>query len=478
MRQLYDSFRAEGMQVLAPNLGLLLKDVVRKLPPDADDVREETQSPPATTDKGSAAGGPVAPGRGALLTPLDVMDSDTALSAFSTPPTYPDAAQQPPETAAFSFAESLELSPPVGSRHDSTTTPSPLSILLGPAPASYAYQELSFGRRYQRAVLEGSLWMLTLKNPPPDRFAAIFGFCLLFETREAITSRMSRSLLKSRQVTMDNWDFPFTHLGGSGLFYPDSSTGVSANGELPVGNQGLRQPYKHSHESGFSMGPFNAQVEAARDKWVDPQMRIMSRGFEGEFFDANEVEMYLRERGVLIPPYASYVEAEISPQELSENSNVFSSSSDGQSFQDDQMILPNYKLSATAISTPPSSSLDVTSADSLDHSLNMSPETQPGSNPGSQGYTEEEMDFAQFMNAFNSQPEPAKRQPEGPKEKIKVTVDVDRLIRGKPSQWSFKVVCMANGMIEITQRTICLGRSSGVRPSDINKALKVAAGLV
>ncbi|KAM5350563.1 hypothetical protein ACJ41O_007068 [Fusarium nematophilum] len=193
--------------------------------------------------------------------------------------------------------------------------PAPVPSL--PSPDSYAAQERTFGRRLQRATVEAGLRLVSMANPPPHRYAAVFGFCLLFEPREAIIHRLTMVLSMSRRETLNNWKYPFTNLGGAGTFFSNHGEnrvqhGIdSMSNELPLGNQGLPEPLKPSEMTGFSMGPFNSETETARDDRIDHRMRMIYKGFEGDFFDADEVETYLRQRGIIIPENADFVDAEI-----------------------------------------------------------------------------------------------------------------------------------------------------------------------
>lgn len=197
-----------------------------------------------------------------------------------------------------------------------------------PSPPSYSSQERSFGRRLQRAALEAGLRLVSMANPPPLRYAQVFGFCLLFEPRESIIRRMSSTLARVSQESLFVWRYPFTNLGGSGTFFPDhensgsySSTGANGSG-LHLGNQGLAQPMKPSEMTGFSMGPFGPDVETTRGDRIDERMRMMYKGFEGDFFDADEAETYLRQKGIVIPANVDFIDAEIDIGSLEESPDL------------------------------------------------------------------------------------------------------------------------------------------------------------
>lgn len=195
--------------------------------------------------------------------------------------TYEIITQPTPENASFPFG-----------------TPSfsfPLASL--PPPTTYTPHESTFGRRLHRFATERALYLISMPDPPPARFHRVFGFCLLLETREAIHARTRRTVHKSIQESLAYWPYPFHHLGGAGAHQFDAGS----DGGVRYGNQGTVDVMKPAQTNGgFGAGPFTAGVGATREL-LDGEMRMGVEGFGGEFFDPEEVELYLRIRGVVIP---------------------------------------------------------------------------------------------------------------------------------------------------------------------------------
>jgi hypothetical protein len=178
-----------------------------------------------------------------------------------------------------------------------------------PNPRSYAAQELTFGRRYHRASQEAAFLLASMRHAPPTWYRKVFGFCMHFETREEISSRLGEALRKSRETTLNNWRFPFTNVGGAGTFFPDQGYGSF---DLPIGNRSLEhEAYRPSEMSGFSMGPFGPSIEQIRDLRLNPQLRIIDPEYDGDFFDSDEIEICLRGYGVTIPSGKDFVTAHI-----------------------------------------------------------------------------------------------------------------------------------------------------------------------
>jgi hypothetical protein len=172
-----------------------------------------------------------------------------------------------------------------------------------PLPNSYNYHELSFARRIQRGAAENAFKLVTLENPPAERFNRVFGFCLLYETKESIKARLENVLGKTTKESLSNWRAPFVHVGGAGTYYPMQDSDITGD---------LMPKFR----TGYSMGPFTPSISQADQAVQD--MRCNVPGFEGEFFDPNDVEGYLRGRGVDIPPAADFVTAEIDLSALGE----------------------------------------------------------------------------------------------------------------------------------------------------------------
>jgi hypothetical protein len=212
-----------------------------------------------------------------------------------------------PTLATTSFYPGLDFfnAPLPGVSHASTLQP----------PRSYAATELTFGRRLHRASQESGSLLASMQNPPPLLYMKTFGFCLHFETRQEIAKRMKVAATQARDKTLNDWRYPFTNLGGAGLFYPElnayGADGTDSSTGLPIGNRSLSEAFKPADLTGLSMGPFSAEVEAVRDLRLNSEFRILEPAFQGDFFDSDEIEICLRSYGVTIPPSKDFVTAHI-----------------------------------------------------------------------------------------------------------------------------------------------------------------------
>ncbi|TGO82187.1 hypothetical protein BPOR_0896g00040 [Botrytis porri] len=176
-----------------------------------------------------------------------------------------------------------------------------------PLPTTHSYFELSFARRVHRATMEEGYKLLTMPNPPHRLFEKVFGYCLKYETKQECVARFKRVLNTSSKESLQEWRYPLVHLGGSGTYYPNQD---------PDTDNELMPKFR----TGFSMGPFPTAFTPLLEN-INSDMKCTLPGFEGEFFDSNDVEGYLRGHGFDLHPGADYITGQI---ELEVSSDVHS----------------------------------------------------------------------------------------------------------------------------------------------------------
>ncbi|KAK0643980.1 hypothetical protein B0T16DRAFT_332013 [Cercophora newfieldiana] len=358
----------------------------------------------------------------------------------------------------------------------SNPSPSPYNTL--PLPRTYTSQEATFGRRLQRFACERALVLISMPNPPPERFSRVFGFSLLVETKEDIHRRLRGIVDRNMQENLFNWQYPFYNLGGAGTHF-----GTDSVGGQRAGNQGTIDVLKPQNSAGFATGPFRSGISDVQNSTLDKDMRVDFPGFRGDFFDCDEVELYLRQRGVTIPPGADHITIEIDPSGFSTNSisaTTLYPSPPSNSYSSDNSRSTN----TLGLLSPPASgagSSSLSPASSVDGAPTTVPSTQPPStSPWMLGSANSLVDpllsgiFSQStgssyigMTATSSAPDFANLESTGvfgytssasaPRRRETVMVDVNLLIT------------------KMTEFASCLGRSPGFRPADINTAFWKAA---
>ncbi|KAL8284567.1 hypothetical protein RB600_009131 [Gaeumannomyces tritici] len=237
------------------------------------------------------------------------------------------------DNASFPLTEDQIFSIMGGGTTAAAPSPLPHPALPSP-PRTYAASESTFGRRLQRFAVERALSLISMPNPPPLRLVRVFGFCLPFESADDIRRRLSSALSRPQGQSMFYWQYPFHHLGGAGSHFPPGTvsstpTDPARFGAAPtvdtrtqqqqqqqqrsfaVGNQGTADVMRPRNGAGFGMGPFTQPVSESGSSHLDARQRIKVPGFEGDFYDSDEVELWLRRRGVDIAPAQDYVTTEV-----------------------------------------------------------------------------------------------------------------------------------------------------------------------
>lgn len=190
---------------------------------------------------------------GHVVTAITTTTSQAAPVSLS----YEVVAQATPDNASFPFSSNFDVQN-IGTF---IQTAAPYNTL--PLSASYAFHEQTFGRRLQRRTSERGLVLASMANPPPERYAAVFGFSLLFHSREEIVKQLAAQL---------------------------------SNMEMPYQTQQQQQ-----------RGPHEERIEQ--------KIRLVF-GYEKEFLNSDEIELYLSRLGIHIPQQAEYIEAEVDMNEL------------------------------------------------------------------------------------------------------------------------------------------------------------------
>ncbi|KAL7941213.1 hypothetical protein V8C42DRAFT_198602 [Trichoderma barbatum] len=361
---------------------------------------------------------------------------------------YEVIAQATPNNASFPFFTSIEATssqPQSGSYlGNSITNPSPYPRLSPPAP--FGFHERTFSKRLQRTTLERGLRLATMKNPPPEQYATVFGFCLLFESRESIIRRLAAGLKKAQSEVLD-WKLSAS-TDQFGFWDGNFSPTVSDD----LGQALLSLGKSNSAFSGLTSA-FNQQSAAGSDDRTEQRIRMICQNFEGEFFTADEVEMFLRKLGVAIPPNVDYLETELDLNDLqaADEANTkshFASiglSPGSSALGNGSGIHSNmWQMNASSMGEFGSSLRGDSSEGQSNRMTEFSGESDP--HGGLVAFMNNH-DFGHMWSTGSSWP------------KTKVSLDVRRLIE------------------ELVGRSVCLGRVPGVRPKDVIKAVRIAAGL-
>jgi hypothetical protein len=334
LANLYDAFLAEGLGSLAPDLTIRLKSLVEQsmttLERDTPEGTHRSESSGLESQVSTTAASE--PPYGATQSDLvngPLLEQEGSL--YSASSTSQDITARMRESTAYMSQGILGRSGFATYKGGDPLAPMPMFFDCIGWTASYAFREKTFGRRMQRAALEAATEMCNQEYPDPDCYTAVFGFCLLWESKDEIRTRILRLVQRPASETLDDWSFPFASLGGTGQLskmvsldkVPAGAPGQQ--GFLPIGNYGTLHSTetKDTFQPKPFMGPFSPSVESARDTYLDQQMHMLFPDFEGHFYDPNDTELYLRLRGIVIPEQVDFVTAEINLDDFSLNDADF-----------------------------------------------------------------------------------------------------------------------------------------------------------
>ncbi|KAF2429463.1 hypothetical protein EJ08DRAFT_680003 [Tothia fuscella] len=185
---------------------------------------------------------------------------------------------------------------------------SPTKSRTLPPPYTYSFQETTFARRLQRAAVERGFHLLSTAEVRPQAFNRVFRLSLLYHTRDTLLNKFRFALTRTASEPMETLQTPFIHLGNAGFHY---NTGRIKNGYI------------------VKPGPLGRQVrlESADSPGVNVDIDLDMTEYDGEWFDANDVEGYLEEKGITIDPQSTFAEANIELEGPQPPEQVFSPTS-------------------------------------------------------------------------------------------------------------------------------------------------------
>ncbi|KAI1080011.1 hypothetical protein F5B20DRAFT_148004 [Whalleya microplaca] len=484
---LFDFASSRGLLAEAPEFGQQLQrlQALIKQTEDDDSLKGDTADPEGPSDDGRqtqpaevtdtspaasgstesrvdqpqhAWGGLMGSHEPAIQQELSNSTSYIHFAASSRPAQYEVIAAPTHDNA--SFAQDMSFDANFMNPVPSNWATHPWNFLSG--ARSMAFNEWAFARRLHRETTEKALTLISMPNPPPSKMTSVFGFVMLFETVDQIRARTRATLDRIRDDPLNYWEYPFHRLGGSGTHF-------SA--------QGHRNPLEglSAYQStGYATGPFNERTTRVRDTLLGASQYINMDGWEGTWFDSGEVEMYLAQNGVVIPPTADFHTVEIQPGAFSDMQSEFQQVQLLQSIPPYATMNPNADLPLDPqISAPVPPSMGAASfTSSASSTHNITTATSAPENPwipvsaplpfmGATHTTDGGMpsfpafDHTATMGFPNSSSYPyppyGHIEPPAPNTK-KVVLDVSAFITG------------------LISHATCLGRSPAFRPRDIGKA--------
>lgn len=164
---------------------------------------------------------------------------------------------------------------------------------------TYSFEEVTFARRLTRATLESGFLLLCNSDVHPAVLNYIFKLSLPYLTLAEIRTRFKEILARGVTEDLDWYATPFLHLGGAGTHYQRRDA------------QGTPIPLKNTWTI-RQIGPLGKRMirmESVADGQIQDLEGIDLVGFEGEWFDAYDVQGYLEEQWrCRIDPKSSFAE--------------------------------------------------------------------------------------------------------------------------------------------------------------------------
>lgn len=402
-----------------------------------------------------------------------------------------------------SFPQSVAYGQHNGFTHPAwMPVPVPWSSL--PHPQTYAFQEMTFGRRLQRTAIQRAAQLITMKHPPPDKLTRVFGFARLFETYEEIKERTLACVGLTIDDDLSNWKYPFHTLGGAGTHFPDLHTRapeVRTDGRVSPPSHTSQHSMRPREIAPFTVGPFDMRTNKIREHLVGLGTQINLPGWDGVFWDPDEVDYYLLQNGVSIPALADHwvveledgmfggtLETPTQPHTQAVSNGLSSASSAGV-----QSTTATLRPASTA-----STSTNISKSDTHTQEMWQSQQRSTGAGILAHAFTQAATDPA--LTAFkegiptsfadspliplpsnNNDPSLLRSgaayhgisnlgQPAVPQKRT-WRIDVEKLLDGTylhrrtHGPWS-----KTNPLVELISKATCLGRTPGFKPKDVDAA--------
>lgn len=170
-------------------------------------------------------------------------------------------------------------------------------------PYTYSFQETTFSRRLHRLSLERAFRNLTTPSIDPEYIQRAFRFTFCFSNKKSMLIRFQELLKRKAGESLENWNVPFFRVGGAGTHFP----------RRDEAGRPIYPPNMHSPASVFRPLKW-LEIETPRAENTTEKM-LEAIGYGGEWFDAHDVEEYLKSKGIHLDGTSSFVE--IDPSSIS-----------------------------------------------------------------------------------------------------------------------------------------------------------------
>lgn len=161
-------------------------------------------------------------------------------------------------------------------------------------PSSYSFHETSFTRRLMRSSLEAAY--MTLLNPKPQDIDRLCTYAFCFLQKPKLMAYFKDVMARTTRENLEVWSVPSYHVGNAGLHYPRD--GIDASSSPPAW---------WAQAAPIGPSPPRRGLTPVPDWMTLPEVIDYAR-VGGEWFDSNDVEQYLRTKGLKLDAYSPWVE--------------------------------------------------------------------------------------------------------------------------------------------------------------------------
>ncbi|KAE8449025.1 hypothetical protein EG329_008613 [Mollisiaceae sp. DMI_Dod_QoI] len=168
--------------------------------------------------------------------------------------------------------------------------------LRGSIPITYSFHETTFSRRLHRYSLEYAYHLFIDSHSDPTVTYRIFRLVPCIRDKPKMLPYFRKLVCAGVEDALEIPSLPFYCIGGAGTHYPHKDhcghLTYPSNTRLPQRILGILPGPKTSHETGS----------------LDPQSHLKLFGFDGEWFDCQDVQGYLEENGVILDQSSLFAE--------------------------------------------------------------------------------------------------------------------------------------------------------------------------
>lgn len=357
-----------------------------------------------------------------------------------------------------------------------------VSAKLG-LPYTFSFQETTFSRRLNRAAVERAFHLISQADLRPQRYNQVFRLSLMYSTRDEVRGRLKDVLNRTATESLDNCGGPFQHLGGAGTHYPrtDAQGNVIARPDCFTERRiGPIRTIVEKENQALGLDLASAFAQSSTDSWA------VLEGYEGEWFDADDVSGYLEERGVKIPAQASFVEGEVEEIQDPKSSVREEEPEVTAPIDFSEIFAPSAAtLASMAAGNKGSTESDSFAVHNIFHNISTVEKQSNNNNDYFNLNSQDDLapslkpdDFAAsawFDDSMTSGEQPSPGLTTGTTITSTDAAAHDSMDWDKPRRRKQTVTVEVSKLIdELIRRAVCIGRSPGFRRKDVDDALRAS----